>query len=121
MSPQNESSEQNNRYSFVNGSGGGGTVTPMRLVGRNQQQVLSIEEEETRKTIQSIMNSSTMKEDEKGNEDNLPKDALKELKIVRHIYDNFEKHQLPICNPKEQLKTLKFKLSPYHGDHPEVL
>jgi hypothetical protein len=45
----------------------------------------------------------------------------KELKIVRHIYDNFEKHQLPICDPKAHLKNYEFKMSPYLGDNPELL
>ena len=44
----------------------------------------------------------------------------KELKIVRHIYDNFEKHQLPIRDPKTHLQKLNLKYT-IIGDNPELL
>lgn len=41
----------------------------------------------------------------------------KELKIVRHIYDNFEKHPLPIRDPKMHLQKLNLN----YTDNRELL
>jgi hypothetical protein len=44
----------------------------------------------------------------------------KELKIVRHIYDNFEKHQLPVRDPKAHLEKINLKYT-ILGENPELL
>jgi hypothetical protein len=75
--------------------------------------VQSIQEEDTKKTITS--HALSIKE---------PRVKMtkvqKELKIVRHIYDNFEKHLLPIRDPKMHLHKLNLNHT-ILGDNRELL